>query len=96
MVSAYLAAQGIYPVPGTEQEDDELFLCAQPEDSHIVLSESANGLIELADLLVSLALSGENIGHHWHVDTTNLLSDRSEIQGMILRRNSVQESAKEQ
>ena len=43
-------------------------------------------MIELADLLVSLALSGKNHGQHWHVDELTLLSKDSQIPELILLR----------
>ncbi len=44
-------------------------------------------LIDLADLLVSLARFGENRGQHWHVDQGTLVSETSPVDELILERN---------
>ncbi len=55
-------------------------------EGYLSLSGSPCELIDLADLLVSLALSGENVGQHWHVDTMTLISDKSLIPELVLSR----------
>ena len=54
--------------------------------NRLLLSGSPLDLIALADLLVSLALSGENRGQHWHVDELTLLDKSSLIPELILLR----------
>lgn len=91
IVSEYLSSKGLYPVPNTEAEQDGLVLLPQ-KNGKIVLSGSADDLIEFADLLVSLALSGENKGQHWHIDNLNMLSEKSEIPGIIVMRDVFKEN----
>lgn len=47
---------------------------------------TAVDLVDLADYLLSLALSGEAGGQHWHLDSLTLLDEASEIPEMILLR----------
>lgn len=57
------------------------------ENGALHLSGNPWDLIELADLLVSLALSGENRGQHWHIDEGTLLDPNSDIHELVLLRN---------
>ena len=43
-------------------------------------------LIQLADLLVSLALSEEAPGQHWHIDQLTFMDADSDIPELILAR----------
>lgn len=58
------------------------------DDGHgrLLISGAANDLIELADLLVSLALSGANRGQHWHIDDLTLMDRTSPVSELILTR----------
>ena len=84
IVSNYLVKNGLYPT--ATAEEDGLIMLPQ-KNGNIILSGSANDFIELADLLVSLALSGENEGQHWHVDNLNMVSEKSKIPGLIIMRD---------
>ena len=86
IVSEHLAKLGLYPIESDEEDGLFISLIEDVEDS-IVLSGSPNDLIELADYLVSLALSGEDTGQHWHIDTPTLVSPQSEIPEIIATRN---------
>ncbi len=57
------------------------------ENGGLIVAGGPCDLIDLADLLVSLALSGENRGQHWHVDQGTLVSESSPVGGLILERN---------
>lgn len=83
LVTDYLEKQGLYPVP---EADEEGFTLSLDSQNRLLLSGSPLDMIELADLLVSLALSGENHGQHWHVDELTLLSGGSQIPELILLR----------
>ncbi len=48
-----------------------------------MLSGSAWDLIDLADLLLSLALD-PTPGSHWHIDSLNLMDEGSPIPELIL------------
>ena len=85
MVSKYLSELGQYPVTNTENEDG-ILMYLNKKYNHLELVGSPNDLIELADYLVSLALSGKNTGQHWHLDY--LVSQKSEISELILSLNS--------
>ena len=81
LVTSFLEKEGLYPEPsGTGG------LRLRLERDRLLLSGTACDLIDLADLLVSLALSGEPRGQHWHIDGLSLLSDTSEIPELILLR----------
>ena len=83
LVTACLQKRGLYPIPEPEAAGLRLALDTQGE---LTLEGSPLDLIDLADLLVSLALSGEDRGQHWHLDDWTLLDEHSEITGMILTR----------
>lgn len=61
-------------------------LSLEIENNALILQGSAADLIELADLLTALALSGENKGQHFHIDNLTLIDDNSKISEMILQR----------
>lgn len=82
IISEHLAKLGLYP--NKSDEEDGLLISLQ--DNGIALKGSPNDLIELADYLVSLALSGKNVGQHWHIDTLDLISEQSEIPEILALR----------
>lgn len=84
LVSEILKEQGRYPAV----ENDETGLLFQMKNNELIISGSSMDLIELADLLVSLALSGENKGQHWHIDNMTLLDENSEISELILKKKT--------
>lgn len=57
------------------------------ENGQLTFSGYPSELIDMADLLVSLALSGENHGQHWHIDRMTLIADDSPIDELVLERN---------
>ena len=59
MVSSFLAQRGLYPLPEEGKAGLRLSLDAQ---NRLTLQGNPNDYIELADLLVSLALSGGGQG----------------------------------
>lgn len=83
LVTAFLQQKGIYPTAVPEQSDG---LVLKLEHNQLLLSGTACDLIGLADLLVSLALSGEPKGQHWHIDNLSLMDSSSEIPELILLR----------
>ena len=83
LVTSFLQSEGIYPSAEPEKSDG---LALKLEHNQILLSGTACDLIDLADLLVSLALSGESKGQHWHVDDLTLMDNSSEISELILFR----------
>ena len=83
LVTAYLEKQGL--LPGLESVEDGITLSLDSQEQ-VSLAGSPLDLIELADLLVSLALSGENRGQHYHVDDLTLIASDSELQELILLR----------
>lgn len=83
MVTEYLQKIGQYPADSTE---NDYGLKIMMENNRLLLMGNPSVLIDLADLLVSLALSGQNTGQHWHIDTLNLVSKKSPISELILER----------
>lgn len=82
LVSSFLEKEGRYPPP----EGGEEGLCLSLEGRRLLLRGSPADLIDLADLLVALALSGEERGQHWHLDELTLMDSGSEIPELILAR----------
>ena len=83
LVTEYLEQKGLCPTAAADEEGITLSLDGQ---NRLLLSGSPLDLIALADLLVSLALSGENQGQHWHVDELTALDKSSPIPELILLR----------
>ena len=78
-VSEMLKEKGLYPV-----NDGEDGIEITVQGKRVILKASSDDLIELADLLVSLALSGKNEGQHWHVDGFNMLKESAECDELII------------
>lgn len=55
-------------------------------NGELLIIGTADDYIELADLLVSLARSGENKSQRWHVNSMTLLDEHSEMKELILAR----------
>lgn len=83
MITELLHKTGQYPEVSSENNDG---LKIMIEHNQLLLSGSPCDLIDVADLLVSLALSGKNNGQHWHIDTMTLVSENSPISELILAR----------
>ena len=83
IVTEHLERSGLYPIADAETEDG-LIISLEKDILH--LSGTPQDYIELADYFVSLALSGENIGQHWHIDQPYIINDRSEISEIIAGR----------
>lgn len=86
MISSLLEKLMIYPVNKDNKKEKGIQLKIQGND-RLIIEASPDELIDLADLLVSLALSGENRGQHWHIDEHSMVSDNSEISELIVMRN---------
>lgn len=84
IVSKYLQQIGQYP--HIEKEDGN-GIKIMIENGCLIWAGSPCDLIDMADLFVSLALSGENNGQHCHIDTTTLVAEDSPIRELILERN---------
>ena len=82
-VSSFLKREGRYP-KWDDLESGGLLLSL--ENHRLLLQGDPANLIGLADLLVSLALSGEAEGQHWHIDSLTLMDAGSEIPELILTR----------
>ena len=82
LVSSFLREKGRYPEPENGEEGLRLSL----DRRRLLLQGSPADLIDLADLLVALALSGEERGQHWHIDELTLMDPASEIPELILAR----------
>ena len=65
LIEKYLSENGKYP---KDESGNRLNFDVNLEYNQLCISGSPSELIELADLLVSLALSGKNVGQHWHLD----------------------------
>lgn len=83
IVSKYLQQIGQYP---HVENEDVNGLKIMIENGCLICSGSQSDLIDMADLFVSLALSGENNGQHCHIDTTTLVAEDSPIRELILER----------
>lgn len=81
LVSTYLEDTNQYP-----EIEEEAGLTLRMVNGDLLIKGTADDYIELANLLVSLALSKENKGQHWHVNSMTLLDEQSEIQELILAR----------
>ena len=84
LISDYLRERGDYPEPSQTPGGG---LVITMESGRLIVAGDPCDLIDLADLLVSLALSGENRGQHWHVDQGTLVSEASPVGELILERN---------
>lgn len=84
IVSKYLKDTGAYPLT-LSQNNSGLTISA--ENGQLTISGSPCDLIDIADLLVSLALSGENVGQHWHLDELTLIAEQSPIGELIIERD---------
>ena len=78
LIEKYLSEKGIYP---QNKAGDGIIFDVNLDYNQLCISGKPSELIELADLLVSLALSGKNIGQHWHLDDV-----KSDLE-VILQRN---------
>ena len=65
LIEKYLSENGEYP---QDEGGDGIIFDVNTDYNQLRISGSPSELIELADLLVSLALSGKNVGQHWHLD----------------------------
>jgi len=83
IVSSFLMEKGLFPKPENAENGG---LCLSVKGNQLCLQGDSADFIALADLLVSLALSGEAQGQHWHVDELSLLDEASEIPELILLR----------
>ena len=83
-ISDYLQERGDYPEPLQTPGGG---LVITMESGRLIVAGDPCDLIDLADLLVSLALSGENRGQRWHVDQGTLVSETSPVGELILERN---------
>ena len=61
-------------------------LSLELENNSLVLKGSAIDLIEFADLLIALAISGEDKGQHFHIDNLTLIDNNSKISEVVLQR----------
>ena len=80
LVSAMLREKGLCP-PGEDTPTAGLRL--ELSGDRLMLSGLAWDLIDLADLLLSLALD-PTPGSHWHIDSLNLMDEGSPIPELIL------------
>ena len=83
LVTSLLREKNIYPPDEPEKPSG---LTLELEKGCLLLSGTAGDLIDLADLLVSLALSGAPEGQHWHIDELDLMDSASQISELILLR----------
>ena len=83
LVTAFLRSENRYP---PDEPEKSFGLSLKLENDQLLLSGTASDLIDLADLLVSLSLSGEPNGQHWHIDGLSLMDDASDISELILLR----------
>ena len=79
LVSEFLKEKNLYPV-----NDGEDGIEITTQGKRVILKASSDDLIKLADLLVSLALSGKNEGQHWHIDNFNKLSPSPDCDELII------------
>jgi len=85
IVTEHLERLGLFPVAGAESEEDGLIISMEKNVLHIL--GAPHDLIELADYFVSLALSGKNIGQHWHIDQPYIINESSEVSEIVVCRN---------
>lgn len=84
IVSKHLKDTGAYPLI-LNQNNSGLSISA--ENGQLLISGSPCDLIDIADLLVSLVLSDENTGQHWHLDSSTLIAEDSSIVELVIGRN---------
>ncbi|MCI8652339.1 MAG: hypothetical protein HFF11_01410 [Angelakisella sp.] len=82
-VSNFLKKEGRYPRWDPAEPDG---LQLKVESHRLLLQGTPLDLIQLADLLVSLALSEEAPGQHWHIDQLTFMDADSDIPELILAR----------
>ena len=85
IITDYLEKQGLYPIADSEVEEDGFIIAVENNVLHIL--GNSYDFIELADYFVSLALSGEDKGQHWHIDQPYMINGKSEIHEIIIGRN---------
>ena len=81
LVSEFLKEKNLYPI-----NDGEDGIEITSQGKRFILKASSDDLIELADLLVSLALSGKNEGQHWHIDNFHKLNSSPDCDELIIMR----------
>ena len=84
IVSEYLKSHNLYP-----SNDPALDLGIQisvTENRELLIRASANELIELSDLLISLATSKNENGEHFHIDDLTLINEDSSITDVIVEK----------
>ena len=84
IVSKYLKDIGDYPLTSGHTDDG---LTISVVNGQLIIAGAPCDLIDIADLLVSLALSDENGGQHWHLDELTLISENSPIGELVIERN---------
>ena len=65
LIEKYLSENGEYP---QDEAGEGIIFDLNMDYKQLRISGTPSELIELADLLLSLALSGKNVGQHWHLD----------------------------
>lgn len=83
LVSSLLKKEHLYP----QMEDIKNHgLHLSIKNNQLCLQGTPEDFIDLADLLVSLAISKEAQGQHWHIDELTLMDITSKIPELILVR----------
>ena len=84
IVSDYLKELNLYP---TNKEVTDLGIqISVSRNKELFINASAEDLIELADLLTSLATSKSGSGKHFHIDDLTLIDDKSQITDVIIEK----------
>ncbi len=65
LIEKYLSENWKY---SQDESGDGIIFDVNTDYNQLRISGTPSELIELADLLLSLALSGKNVGQHWHLD----------------------------
>ena len=81
LVTKYLKGKNIYPDNNNNQNIKVEIL----KTGELYIKSDSESLINLADILVTLALS-KNKGSHFHIDKQTLLDNTSQISEIIIER----------
>lgn len=84
IVSEYLKKLNLYP---TNEEPTDLGIqIFVNENKELLIKASSNDLVELSDLLISLATSKNESGNHFHIDDLTLIDEESQITDVIIEK----------
>ena len=92
LIEKYLSENGKYP---QDESGDGIIFDVNTDYNQLRISGTPSELIEFSDLLLSLALSGKNVGQHWHLDNVQsnfvytIQTESNHIDSKIVKDNQI-------